>query len=100
MAGELNRDVFAIPVLFKAEHHMDAITHDGVTLVQSMEQLVDELGSMRISIQTHDVCTSWHRTQSEPVESEILDAITPRHADEVINATSYSTPQVIAAISV
>lgn len=106
MAGELNRDVFAIPgpVQSRASHGCHQLIRDGVTLVQSMEQLVDELGPMSEPIQTSNGRFVRHSIELNlnPVESEILDAITPHGTliDEVINATSYSTPQVIAAISV
>ena len=100
MAGELNRDVFAIPgpVQSRASHGCHQLIRDGVTLVQSMEQLVDELGPMSEPIQTSNGRFVRHGIELNlnPVESEILDAITPHGTliDEVINATSYSTPQV------
>jgi len=106
LAGELNRDVFALPgpVHSRASRGCHQLIRDGVTLVQSIEQLIDELGPISESIEVSNgrvIRNSLELTLNE-VECCVLDAIAS-HAtliDEVIEATPYSTQQVLAVISV
>ena len=106
LAGELNRDVFALPgpVHSRVSRGCHQLIRDGVTLVQSIEQLIDELGpiSEAIEVSNGRVIRNSMELNLNEVECCVLDAIAPHGTliDEVITATPYSTQQVLAVISV
>ena len=106
LAGELNRDVFALPgpVHSRVSRGCHQLIRDGVTLVQSIEQLIDELGPISEAIQVSNgrVIRNSMELNLNEVEYCVLDAIATHGTliDEVIEATPYSTQQVLAVISV
>ncbi|HBV64108.1 MAG TPA: DNA-protecting protein DprA [Rhodopirellula sp.] len=106
LAGELNRDVFALPgpINSRASRGCNQLIRDGVILVQSIEELIDELGPMSEALPTASGGSI--RNSSElnlnEIENCVLNAIEPTGSliDEVIANTPHTTQQVLAVISV
>lgn len=106
LAGELNRDVFALPgpINSRASRGCNQLIRDGVILVQSIEELIDELGPMSEALPTasgHSIRNSSELNLNE-IENCVLNAIDPTGSliDEVIGKTPYTTQQVLAVISI
>jgi DNA processing protein len=106
LAGELNRDVFALPgpINSRASRGCNQLIRDGAILVQSVEELIDELGPLGEAIPTangHVIRNSGELNLNE-IENCVLNAIEPTGTliDEVIATTPYTAQQVITVISV
>ena len=106
LAGELNRDVFALPgpVNSRASRGCNQLIRDGAILVQSVEELIDELGPLSEAIPTTSgrAIRNTAELNLNEVENCVLNAIesTGTLIDEVITTTPYTTQQVLAVISV
>ena len=105
-AGELNRDVFALPgpINSRASRGCNQLIRDGAILVQSIEELIDELGPMSEALPTttgRSIRNSSELNLNE-IESCVLNAIEPTGSliDKVIANTPYTAQQVLAVISV
>lgn len=106
LAGEFNRDVFALPgpINSRASRGCNQLIRDGAILVQSIDELIDELGPLSKAITASDGQTI--RNSSElnlnEIESCVLNAIEPTGSliDEVIATTPYTAQQVLAVISI
>ena len=106
LAGELNRDVFALPgpINSRASRGCNQLIRDGAILVQSIEELIDELGPMSEALPTaagQSIRNSSELNLNE-IENCVLNAIQPTGSliDEVIAITPYTAQQVLAVISV
>ncbi|MCH1439245.1 MAG: DNA-processing protein DprA [Rubripirellula sp.] len=106
LAGELNRDVFALPghINSRASRGCNQLIRDGAILVQSIEELIDELGPLSEEISTaegYSIRNSSELSLNE-IETCVLNAIQPTGnlIDQVIANTPYTAQQVLAVISV
>ena len=106
LAGEINRDVFALPgpVNSRASRGCNQLIRDGAILVQSIEELIEALGPISEVIPTASggVIRNVGELNLNEVETRVLKAIEPTGnlIDEIIASTPYSTQQVLAVISV
>lgn len=106
LAGEINRDVFALPgpVNSRASRGCNQLIRDGAILVQSIEELIEALGPISEVIPTANggAIRNVGELNLNEVETRVLEAIEPTGnlIDEIIASTPYSTQQVLAVISV
>ncbi len=106
LASELNRDVFALPgpINSRASRGCNQLIRDGAILVQSIEELINELGPMSEALPTTNGCSIRNSSELDlnEIENCVLNAIDPTGSliDEVIANTPYTTQQVLAVISV
>ncbi|MDE0864914.1 MAG: DNA-processing protein DprA [Rubripirellula sp.] len=106
LAGEQNRDVFALPgpVNSRASRGCNQLIRDGATLVQSVDEIIEELGpfSESIVVESGRVIRNGAELNLNEVECRVLDAIEPTGTsiDQVIAATPFTPQQVVAVISV
>ncbi len=106
LAGEQNRDVFALPgpVTSRASRGCNRLIRDGATLAQSVDDILEALGPMRQPVITengHEVhCPS--ELKLNELERCVLDAIdqTSTPIDQVIEKSDLTAHCVIATISV
>jgi DNA processing protein len=106
LAGEQNREVFAIPgpVTSRASRGCNQLIRDGATLVQTVDDILEELGPMREPVQTEDghQVRNPSELQLNDLERKVLDSIehTSTPVDQVITQSGVPAHQVIATISV
>jgi DNA processing protein len=105
-AMEQGREVFAVPgpVDSPASRGCHRLLRDGARLVESVEDVLDELGPLVEATPTEDGRTVHHPaelTLNEP-EKQVLDAIEiqPTSIDQVVAASGLPVPQVLATLSV
>ena len=106
LAGEQNREVLAVPgpVNSRASRGCNQLIRDGAKLVQSVDDILEELGPVRQPVKTqegHEIRNGSELTLNE-VERKVLDAIEPTSSlvDEVIQKSGLPAQRVIAVISV
>jgi DNA processing protein len=106
LAGEQNREVMAVPgpVTSRVSRGCNQLIRDGAILVQSVDDILEELGPMRTPVQTSEG-SQVHRPSElklNEIERKVLDAIEPNSTsiDQVIQASELPAHQVIAIISV
>ena len=106
LASEQNREVLALPgpITSRASRGCNQLIRDGAKLVQTIDDILEELGPLRNSVKTdsgHEV-----RNPSElklnDIERKVLGAIeaTSTSVDDVIRNSELPAHQVIATISV
>ncbi len=106
LAGEQNRDVFALPgpVTSRASRGCNQLIRDGATLVQTVDDVLEQLGPMRQPVTTEDghQIRNASELQLNDLERKVLEAIgeasTP--IDQVIAGSGLPAHRVIATISV
>lgn len=106
LAAEQNREVLAVPgpVTSRASRGCNQLIRDGAKLVQTVDDILEELGPVRQTVQTE----SGHQVRSgaelklNEIERQVLDAIdaTSTPIDQVIDNSGLSAQRVIAVISV
>jgi DNA processing protein len=106
LAGEQNRDVFAIPgpVTSRASRGSNQLIRDGAMLVQNVDEVLEELGPVRRPVMTqagHEVRSGSELTLNE-IERTVLDFIdaTSTRIDDVIEKSRLPAHRVMAIISV
>lgn len=106
LAGEQNRDVLALPgpVTSRASRGCHRLIRDGARLVQTVDDILEELGPVRQPITTqsgHEIRNGSELTLNE-VERKVLEAIdaTSTLVDQVIEKSGLPAQRVIAVISV
>jgi DNA processing protein len=106
LAGEQNRDVFAIPgpVTSRASRGSNQLIRDGAVLVQNVDEVLEELGPVRRPVMTqagHEVRSGSELTLNE-IERTVLDFIdaTSTRIDDVIEKSRLPAHRVMAIISV
>ncbi|MEO1528802.1 MAG: DNA-processing protein DprA [Planctomycetota bacterium] len=106
LAGELNRDVLALPgqVSSRASQGTNQLIREGATLVRGVEDILEALGPMASSIKTddgHEVRNPAELNLND-LERKVLAAIeaTSTPIDQVIASSELAAHQVIATISV
>lgn len=106
LAMEQNREVLALPgpVTSRASRGCNQLIRDGAKLVQTVDDILEELGPMRSPVQTEsglEVRNGSELTLNE-VERKVLDAIDPTSTlvDQVIAKSGLPAQRVIAVISV
>ncbi len=106
LAMEQNREVLALPgpVTSRASRGCNQLIRDGAKLVQTVDDILEELGPMRSSVKTesgHEVRNASELTLNE-VEQKVLGAIdeTSTLVDQVIATSGLPAQRVIAVISV
>lgn len=106
LAGELNRDVLALPgqVSSRASQGTNLLIREGATLVRGVEDILEALGPMASSVKTED----GHEVRNpaelklNDLERKVLAAIESASTpiDQVIANSELAAHQVIATISV
>ena len=106
LAGELNRDVLALPgaVTSRASRGCNQLIRDGATLVQTVDDVLEQLGPLGQSITTDEgkeIRNGAELTLNE-VESRVLAAIQVESTriDDVIASSELPAQRVLAVISV
>jgi DNA processing protein len=106
LSGEQNRDVFALPgpVTSRASRGCNQLIRDGATLVQTVDDVLEQLGPMRESVKTEDghQVRNASELQLNELERKVLEAIeeTSTPVDQVIASSGLPAHRVIATISV
>jgi DNA processing protein len=105
-AMEQGREVFAVPgpVDSRASRGCHRLLRDGARLVESVEDVLEELGPLIEATPTEDGRTVHHPaelTLNEP-EKQVLDVIEtqPTSIDQVVAASGLPVPRVLATISI
>ena len=106
LAAEQNRDVLALPgpITSRASRGCNQLIRDGAKLVQSVDDILDELGPLHRPVamdSDHEVRSGSELTLNE-IERNVLHAITSSGSliDQVIQTSGLPAQRVIAAISV
>lgn len=106
LAGEQNREVLALPgpITSRASRGCNQLIRDGAKLVQTVDDILEELGPVRQPVKTqegHEIRNGSELTLNE-VERRVLEAIDPTSTlvDEVIQNSGLPAQRVIAVISV
>jgi DNA processing protein len=106
LAMEQNREVLALPgpVTSRASRGCNQLIRDGAKLVQTVDDILEELGPMRSPVKTEagrEVRNASELTLNE-VEQQVLSAIdeTSTLVDQVIAKSGLPAQRVIAVISV
>ena len=106
LAGEQNRDVFALPgpVNSRASRGCHQLIRDGAILVQSVDDIIEELGPITesIAVDSGRVIRNGAELNLNELEGRVLNAIEPTGTaiDQVIATTQYPPQKVLAVISV
>lgn len=105
-ATEQNRDIFAVPgpVDSRVSHGCHRLIRDGAKLVETVEDVLEELGPLTKATTTPDGTSVHHpaELQLNEVERAVLAAIgtKPVSVDEVVAAGETPTARVLAILSV
>lgn len=106
LAAEQNRDVFALPgpITSRASRGCNQLIRDGATLVQSVDDILEQVGPMREPVMTDDGRDVRNASELKlnDLEKRVLDAIaeTSTPIDQVIQESELPAHRVIATISV
>ena len=106
LAGEQNRDVFALPgpVTSRTSRGCNQLIRDGATLVQTVDDILEQLGPISEPVATSTGRELRHASelQLNELERQVLDAIdeTSTPVDQVIDRCQLAPHRVIATISV
>lgn len=106
LASEQNREVFALPgpITSRASRGCNQLIRDGATLVQTVDDILQEIGPMREPVQSEDgrQVRNAAELRLNDLERRVLDAIaevsTP--IDQVIEKSELAAHCVMATISV
>ncbi len=106
LSGEQNREVFALPgpVTSRASRGCNQLIRDGATLVQTVDDVLEQLGPLSEPIKTDDghQMRNASELQLNELERKILEAIgeTSTPIDQVIADSGVPAHRVLATISV
>lgn len=106
LAMEQGREVFAVPgrVDDRTSHGCHRLIRDGVKLVQSPDDVLEELGPLFKPTVRDDGKPVHHPAELllNEIEQQVLDAIgtDPTLIDQVVAATRLPVPQVLSTVSV
>ena len=106
LAGEQNRDVFALSgnVTSRASRGCNQLIRDGATLVQTVDDILEQLGPMAEPVSTDDgqLIRNAAELQLNQLERKVLAAIeeSSTSLDQVIANSGVPAHRVIATISV
>jgi DNA processing protein len=105
-AAEQGRDVFAMPgpVDSRMSRGCHRLIRDGAKLVETVDDVLEELGPLFAPLQRDDGHTLRHpaELQLNDQERQVLDAVAtqPTDLDYIVGATHLPVPRVLATISV
>ena len=104
-AMEQGRDVFAVPVTSRMSHGCHALIRDGAKLVETADDVLEELGPMVEAAPARDDGREIHHPAElslNELEQQVLAAVPcePTTVDAVISAAELPLPQVLATLSV
>jgi DNA processing protein len=106
-AAEQGRDVFAIPgpVTSRMSHGCHRLIRDGAKLVETVEDVLEELGPLVAAAPSHVDGRDIHHPAElslNDLERQVLSAIPqqPATIDTVIAASGLTAPQVLSTLSV
>lgn len=106
LAMEQNRDVLALPgpITSRASCGCNQLIRDGAHLIQSVEDILEELGPMHqpVDVQGGHTIRSGSELVLNEIERTVLDSISPGGSliDQVIQSSGLQASRVIASISV
>ena len=106
LATEQNRDVMALPgpITSRASRGCNQLIHDGAKLVQTVDDILEELGPMRQPVPTDDGREVRHGAELtlNDLERRVLDAINGSSTlvDQVIVGSGLPAHRVIAVLTV
>ena len=110
LAGEQGREVFAVPgpIDCRVSRGCHALIRDGAKLVQSVDDVLEELGPLFETCTSPDGRSISHPAEMQlgDIERRVLDAVAagggdaPTLIDDVVEATGLAASQVLATIGV
>lgn len=106
LAGEQNREVFAVPgrIDSRMSHGCHGLLRDGATLVQSVDDVLEQLGPLAQPTQVDSETTIRHPAELKLTEQEttVLQHIEldPTDIDSLVALTNLPAARVLSTISV
>jgi DNA processing protein len=106
LASEQNREVLALPgpITSRASRGCNHLIRDGAKLIQSVDDILEELGPLHAPVRTSDghQIRSGSELSLNEIERKVLETISPAGSfiDQVIQESELPASRVIAAISV
>jgi len=103
VAGEQNRDVFAIPGPVGMGHNSGChkLIQEGAKLVETVDDILSELGILTLSVPAERAVTAAPIPALPPEQRRVLDLLTlqPRQLEGMIGESGLAAPQVMGILT-